>query len=167
MKDGHGANNHMTQVVFRNRCSANFLATMRMSMAAGRWFTDEDMRSPGGSFVVNAAMAKRYWPGANAVGQRITVRRSSQAACRFRPAASRRGGWRGRRRSSNQPGHAARSRGVRPVHARNVAVGNVRHANARWRAIGSTSFNGRLPRSIRGWCAAAPRARRTSSWSRT
>ena len=57
--EGRGANDTAsTQVTYRT-VSASFLATMRMSMASGRWFTDEDMRSPGGSFVVNAAMAKR------------------------------------------------------------------------------------------------------------
>jgi predicted permease len=81
--EGRGANDTAsTQVIYRT-VSASLLTTMHMSMAAGRWFTDDDMRSPGGSFVVNAAMAKRYWPGANAVGQRITVRRSSQARADF------------------------------------------------------------------------------------
>jgi putative ABC transport system permease protein len=66
------------QAIYRT-VSASYLPTMKMSMAAGRWFTEDDMRSPGGGFIVNAAMAKMYWPGSNAVGQRVTVRRSSQA----------------------------------------------------------------------------------------
>src|SRR5205085_10953850 len=45
----------------------------------GRWFDDNDIRAPGGSFVINETMAKQYWPGASAVGQRITVTRASQA----------------------------------------------------------------------------------------
>jgi hypothetical protein len=65
--------------VFYRTVSASYLRTMRMSMVAGRWFEDDDVRSPGGSFVVNETMAKRYWPGTKAVGQRITLTRASQA----------------------------------------------------------------------------------------
>jgi ABC-type antimicrobial peptide transport system permease subunit len=45
---------------------------MRMSMAAGRWFDEDDIRSPGGRFVINEAL-----------GQRITVTRASQARSDF------------------------------------------------------------------------------------
>jgi putative ABC transport system permease protein len=56
---------------------------MRMSLAAGRWFTEADMRSPGGAFVINSAAARRYWPGEKEIGKRITVHRSSQARADF------------------------------------------------------------------------------------
>ena len=36
------------------------------------------MRSPGGRFVVNETLARRYWQGSSALGQRITVTRASQ-----------------------------------------------------------------------------------------
>jgi ABC-type antimicrobial peptide transport system permease subunit len=48
-------------------------------MKAGRWFDDADMRSRAPNFVINDAMAKRYWPGQNVIGQRVTVTRASQA----------------------------------------------------------------------------------------
>jgi hypothetical protein len=51
---------------------------MRIPMVTGRWFTDEDMRSPVG-FVVSNTLAKTLWPGQNALGKRVTVRRASQA----------------------------------------------------------------------------------------
>jgi putative ABC transport system permease protein len=70
------------QILYRT-VSDGYLRTMKMSLARGRWFTDADMRAPGGGFVVNAATAKLYWPGENAVGKRITIRRSSQARSDF------------------------------------------------------------------------------------
>jgi putative ABC transport system permease protein len=52
---------------------------MRMSMKAGRWFSDDDIRSRSSVFVVNEAMAKLYWPSSSPVGQPLTVTRASQA----------------------------------------------------------------------------------------
>ena len=66
-----------SQVLYRT-ASDGYLATMRMSMTAGRWFDREDIRSPGGRFVVNETLARQYWGGQSAVGQRITVTRASQ-----------------------------------------------------------------------------------------
>ena len=63
--------------------SESYLRTMRMTMAAGRWFDADDLRSPGGRFVINAALAQRYWQGSSALGQRITVTRASQARADF------------------------------------------------------------------------------------
>ena len=81
--EGRAANDTASRQVFYRTVSASYLSTMKMSMVTGRWFSDDDMRSPGGSFVVSASMAKQYWPGENAVGRRITVRRSSQARADF------------------------------------------------------------------------------------
>ncbi|HEU4993728.1 MAG TPA: ABC transporter permease [Gemmatimonadaceae bacterium] len=69
--------------VFYRTVSGNYLDTMHMALAGGRWFDDADLRSQTGSFVINQAMAKLYWPGTNAIGQRITVRRASQARADF------------------------------------------------------------------------------------
>jgi putative ABC transport system permease protein len=62
--------------------SADYLRTMRMTMVAGRWFTDDDMRSPAG-FVINETLAKQLWPGSSALGQRVTTYRASQARADF------------------------------------------------------------------------------------
>jgi putative ABC transport system permease protein len=70
------------QVYYRT-VSDGYLSAMKMSMAAGRWFTAADMRSPGGAFVVNATLAKRYWPGQSAIGKRMTVHRASQVRADF------------------------------------------------------------------------------------
>jgi putative ABC transport system permease protein len=60
--------------------STEYQHVMGLSMARGRWFTDADMRSPDESgFVINETMARHFFPGADAVGQLITVHRASQA----------------------------------------------------------------------------------------
>jgi putative ABC transport system permease protein len=63
--------------------SDSYLHTMKMRLAGGRWFSDGDMRSPAGSFVVNKTLATKFWPGESAIGKRFTVRRSSQARADF------------------------------------------------------------------------------------
>ena len=62
--------------------STDFFRLRRIPIVAGRGFTDEDMRSPAG-FVTTQNLAKQLWPNGSALGQRITVRRSSQARADF------------------------------------------------------------------------------------
>jgi predicted permease len=71
-----------SQILYRT-ASDSYLRTMKMSLAGGRWFSEADMRSPEGSFVINETMAKKFWPGESAVGKRLTVHRSSQARADF------------------------------------------------------------------------------------
>jgi predicted permease len=80
--EGRPALDSSTQVFYRT-VSASYLPTMRMTVSAGRWFEDADIRSPGGSFVINETLARQHWQGANAIGQRITVARASQARADF------------------------------------------------------------------------------------
>jgi predicted permease len=77
-----GADTSSNQIFYRT-VSDSYARTMRLSMLAGRWFDAGDIRSPGGTFVINETMAKQYWPGASAVGKRIVVRRASQARADF------------------------------------------------------------------------------------
>ena len=58
--------------------STDYRTTLRIPMVQGRWFSDDDMRSPDG-FVVNERLARAIWGSANPLGKRITVRRASQA----------------------------------------------------------------------------------------
>jgi putative ABC transport system permease protein len=58
--------------------SGNYFAVFRIRVVAGRGFTDQDMRAPAG-FVVTENLARKLWPSGVAIGQRITVRRQSQA----------------------------------------------------------------------------------------
>ena len=66
----------LPQALYRT-ASVSYLGTMGMRMARGRWLTDADLRDRSG-FVVNETLAKQLWPGADPLGQRITLRRSSQ-----------------------------------------------------------------------------------------
>jgi predicted permease len=62
--------------------SESYLRTMGMRMARGRWLSADDMRDRT-EFVVNETLAKKIWPGAEPLGQRITLRRSSQLRPNF------------------------------------------------------------------------------------
>ncbi|HTJ23194.1 MAG TPA: ABC transporter permease [Gemmatimonadaceae bacterium] len=58
--------------------SSDFLRTLHVGTTQGRGFTDEDMRSPVG-LLVSDTLARKLWPRGDAVGQRITIYRQSQA----------------------------------------------------------------------------------------
>jgi putative ABC transport system permease protein len=62
--------------------STAYRRILRIPLVTGRWFSDDDMRSPNG-FVVSAKLAKKLWPGEMALGKRVTVRRASQARADF------------------------------------------------------------------------------------
>lgn len=62
--------------------SAAYLKTLRVPLIEGRWFSDDDMRSPVG-FVINERLAKTLSSGGSVIGRRITVHRSSQARADF------------------------------------------------------------------------------------
>ena len=81
--EGHPANDTASRQVLYRTASDTYLQTMKMKMTSGRWFEASDMRSPGGAFVINQALAKQYWAGENPIGKRITLRRSSQARPNF------------------------------------------------------------------------------------
>ena len=63
--------------------SEGFLRTLRIPLVRGRWYTPAEMRSPGDGVVISEAVAKRYWPGQDAVGKPLTIFRSSQARADF------------------------------------------------------------------------------------
>jgi putative ABC transport system permease protein len=81
--EGRPASDTASRQALYRTVSDTYLRTMRMHMIAGRWFDASDMRSPGGGFVINQAMAKQYWSGDNPVGKRLTLRRSSQVRPNF------------------------------------------------------------------------------------
>jgi len=63
--------------------SEGFLRTLRIPLVRGRWYTAAEMRSPGDGVVISEAVAKRYWPGQDAVGKPLTIYRSSQVRADF------------------------------------------------------------------------------------
>lgn len=81
--DGAATNDTASRQIFYRTISNEYFSTIGATITAGRAFDAADMRSPGGAFIVNRAMAAQYWPGQTAVGQRVTVRRSSQARADF------------------------------------------------------------------------------------
>jgi predicted permease len=77
-----------------------YFRTVGVPIIRGRDFTADDLRHPGDAALVNQALADRYWSGGDALGKRITIRKSSQGRPEF----------------------------GEPVHATIVGVvGNVRH----------------------------------------
>ena len=81
--DGLASRDSASGEVFYRTVSDTYLKTMKMSMVAGRWFSADDIRTPGGSFIVNETLAKRYWPTQSPVGKRVTIHRASQARANF------------------------------------------------------------------------------------
>ncbi|HEV7705847.1 MAG TPA: ABC transporter permease, partial [Gemmatimonadaceae bacterium] len=63
--------------------SEGYLRALRMRLIRGRWFSDDDMRSPGNGIVISESVAKRYWPNADALGKSLTIFRSSQVRPNF------------------------------------------------------------------------------------
>jgi len=55
--------------------AANYFATMKIPLVAGRLFSDRDSIEAPAVVIINQAMADRWWPGASAIGQRITLGR--------------------------------------------------------------------------------------------
>jgi putative ABC transport system permease protein len=59
--------------------SSNYFTTMKIPVVRGRSLTEDDFIGQGSSMLVNRAFARRYWPGIDPVGKRLTVYRSVQA----------------------------------------------------------------------------------------
>jgi hypothetical protein len=50
--------------------SARYFETLRIPLRSGRLFQDQE---PARAVIVNEAMARKFWPNANPVGQRILI----------------------------------------------------------------------------------------------
>jgi predicted permease len=57
-----------------NAISPNYFRTLGTPLVRGREFTAQDSREAPRAVIVNEAMARRYWPGQEAVGKRIKRR---------------------------------------------------------------------------------------------
>jgi putative ABC transport system permease protein len=60
-----------------------YFRTTGIPIVRGRDFTADDLNHPGDAALVNQALADRYWPGGDALGKRITVRKSAQGRPEF------------------------------------------------------------------------------------
>jgi predicted permease len=56
--------------------SPGYFTIMRMRLKAGRWFDDRDREGAPRVAIVNEAMARRFWPGQDAIGKGVSVGRT-------------------------------------------------------------------------------------------
>jgi putative ABC transport system permease protein len=52
--------------------SSEYFSTMGIKLLKGRYFTEQDTKDSQKVAIINEAMAKRYWPGEDPIGKRIT-----------------------------------------------------------------------------------------------
>ena len=65
--------NRETEPVWSSRADPGYFATMGTAIVAGREFTAQDDSSAPAVVIINEAMARRYWPGDDAVGREMRV----------------------------------------------------------------------------------------------
>jgi macrolide transport system ATP-binding/permease protein len=64
----HGEQNEVNE----RHVSASYLATLNATLARGRFLTEEDDASHPGVAIINQALARKYFPGVDPIGQRIS-----------------------------------------------------------------------------------------------
>jgi macrolide transport system ATP-binding/permease protein len=70
----HGERNEVDE----RHISPEYLATLKTGLVRGRFFTDDDDASRPGVVVINQALARKYFPGENPIGQRIANEESGR-----------------------------------------------------------------------------------------
>jgi len=64
------------EIDFR-RASTGYFQTMGIPLLAGRLVTEQDITNSTGAVVINEALARRFWPGEDPIGKRISTATSS------------------------------------------------------------------------------------------
>lgn len=64
------------EIDFR-RATTGYFQTMGIPLLAGRLVTEQDVTNNNGAVVINEAMAKRFWPGEDPIGKRISTATSN------------------------------------------------------------------------------------------
>jgi putative ABC transport system permease protein len=64
------------EIDFR-RASTGYFQTMGIPLLAGRLVTEQDITNNTGAVLINEAMAKRFWPGEDPIGKRISTATST------------------------------------------------------------------------------------------
>ncbi len=57
--------------MYRHRMTPQFLATLGIPLVKGRDFSADDHAQAPGVVIISEALARRYWPGADAIGKRL------------------------------------------------------------------------------------------------
>ncbi|MGV3710295.1 MAG: ABC transporter permease, partial [Gemmatimonas sp.] len=71
--DGYNAQSKKDQMVFLNQVSADFFATMKTRVTAGRVFGAQDRPGSPTVAIINQTMAAKFFAGANAVGKHFRM----------------------------------------------------------------------------------------------
>src|SRR6185369_5129498 len=58
----------------------DYFATMKAPLVRGRDFTDQDRLNTPGVIIVNETLARKFWPGADPIGKRMSMTSSSDKA---------------------------------------------------------------------------------------
>jgi predicted permease len=70
------------EIDFR-RASTGYFQTMGIPLLAGRLVTEQDVTNNNAAVLINEAMAKRFWPGEDPIGKRISTATSSGQTTRW------------------------------------------------------------------------------------
>ena len=148
------------EVLFREVDSAYF-RTAGIPIVRGRDFTAEEIAHPGDAVLVNQALAARYWPGGDPIGQAdhgVQVGAGAAGVRAAGPGDHRRGR---RQRAPLLARHRLRARGVPAVHGHRVAADGADRAHGGRARAADPDARARGPRG-------GPRhpARGRAAWSR-
>lgn len=64
---------------------AHYFQTMQIPLLKGRYFTDSDTANSQDVAIINQALANRYWPNQNPIGQRVRFHITQSKAALYRP----------------------------------------------------------------------------------
>jgi predicted permease len=78
--EGEQGRDHPTAGVAEQDVSASFFSTMKIPLARGRLFDDRDRENTQPVAIVNEALARRYFPGQDPLGQAIKLSRADDAS---------------------------------------------------------------------------------------
>ncbi|HLW80788.1 MAG TPA: ABC transporter permease [Candidatus Acidoferrales bacterium] len=70
---------------------AQYFQTMQIALLKGRYFSDADTENAQGVAIISQALASKYWPNQNPIGQRIRAHVEQSKSAPYRPAVS--DGW--------------------------------------------------------------------------
>jgi putative ABC transport system permease protein len=62
----------------RRSVTSNYLQVLRIPLLKGRYLSDEDREGSTRVIVINQSAAQRYWPGQEALGQRLTINKEER-----------------------------------------------------------------------------------------